>query len=193
MMHEADNDLTTIGNPYLDVLKAVRLCHPGWESVSRVTFVATPGIATKPWEIWKKDIFDSLLAPQFLRAWASYASGNIAGWMEADRIIGEALPAKAETLSRRNGQALMKAYTVPAAEKNWTRLYTAMIEGRTHAHLATVMALRAAAFHVSPRLALSGYVLLESVGEFGSGEPQRCFEMVQACPPPDASANLRAA
>jgi len=193
MMHEADNDLTTIGNPYLDVIKAARLCHPGWESVSRVTFVATPGVATQPWELWKKDLFDSLLAPQFLRAWASYASGNLAGWMEADRVIGEALPAKAETLSRRCGQALMKSYSVPAAEKNWTRLHTAMIEGRTHSHLAAVMALRAAAFHVPPRLALNSYVLLESVGEFGSGEPQRCFEMVQGCPPPEAFAHLRAA
>lgn len=167
------NDLPTTGDPRLELLRAMRSCHPEGLASHRLTFAG--GVST---ERWLTDIFRPILKPQLEAAWSAWARRDAKGWQAADRAIEEALPLNMAARSREAGGLLAANYTAPAGEKLWTRMVKEIAEGRQPGHLASVMALRGATFSLSPRVTLGCYLLAEARGGWGSEAESQWFDLV---------------
>jgi hypothetical protein len=170
------NNLPTGGDPRLELLRAMRSCHPDWMASGRVTFEGSPS-----WELWKTDTFLPFLKPHLEASWAACAQRDARTWQEADRSLNGALPLDMAERSRKAGSLLATSFRPPAAEKLWTRQVKEIAEGRQPGHLASVIALRAATFSLSPRVALGCYLLVEARGGWGLDAEIQWWDLVDDC------------
>ncbi len=167
------------GSPQLEVLRVVRLCHPHWESLSRVTY--RPQKTDPVWAGWRDEIFLPVVYPALQAMRLSSATGDRQGLMARDRGLDEGLPAEAGARSRRAGHALMKAFPAAPGEKLWRHFGVAMEEGKTPGHLAAVLAVRAAAFHVAPALLTAAYAYMEARSGLGDSGVTQWMAMSDDC------------
>jgi len=170
------NNVPTVGDARQELLRAMRSCHPDWMSAGRVTF--SGGFSSDP---WKNDLFLPILRPHLETCWGLCARQDTRGWQAADRALDTALPLNLAERSRNAGVLLATSYRPPAAEKNWVRLVKEIAEGRQPGHLASVMALRAATFSLSPRLAVGCYLLVEARGGWGAEAENQTWDLVTDC------------
>ncbi|MFZ4682841.1 MAG: urease accessory UreF family protein [Terrimicrobiaceae bacterium] len=167
-------------------MRAVRLCHPGWDALQQITF-STAGQAS-PWQDWRTEIFLPVLRPQIEAAHLAAATADWRALTACDRAIDDALPARSAAASRRAGASLMAAYDPPAAERLWTRYRGLVASGSSPGHLAVAMAVRAAAFHFPPSALISAYVFLEARGGLSGRGMMAWVEMLEECLPADGAA-----
>ncbi len=168
------------GDAQGNLLRAARVCHPDWENVGRLTF-APVRTAPVPWEAWKKEVFAPCLRPQLEAALAASATHDAAAWEACGRRLDEMLSPREAAASRHAGQLLAQSFTVPNGERFWKKMCTRVEAGSASGHLAVVLALRGAAFHLSPPVVLAGYILLEAQGAFGAEGMDLSFQMVDDC------------
>lgn len=140
-----------------EILRDLKLCHPGWEQAPRAAFPRTGN-----WEAWKSGIFTAVIRPRLLEAWAAAASGNGQGILTADRRLDEGLPEESAASSRRAGRFLIQGYSVPPAERIWARYARTLDADGTPGHLATVLAVRGAAFSLPPMAVATACLFLEA-------------------------------
>lgn len=162
-------------DPRLDLIRAVRLCHPGWETLGRVTLCE--GNAA----VWPVEIFRGILRPHLESALAAAAASDSQALLAADRALGRALPDATREASCRAGRALLAHFSAPPAEKCWLRHARFAANEETPGHLAVAVAVRAAAFHLAPGAALSSYLLLEARGGMPDGTFPQWVRIVDEC------------
>lgn len=167
-------------DPYLDLIKAVRLCHPCWDTLQKITFSAEAG-AGQPWVPWRDNVFLKILRPQLLAAYTSAMSGDARAVARCDEVLDQTLPVEGARRSRYLGRQMMKAFPAPPAEKLWARYGALVAGGGTSCHLAMVLAVRAAAFHLPPPALLSAYIFLEARGGLAGTGVKAMMEMVEQC------------
>ena len=174
-------------DPHLDLMRAVRLCHPGWDALRGITFSAAT-VQTPPWQNWRTDIFLPVLRPQLEAAHFAAATADWRALTACDRALDDALPAGSAAASRRAGTTLMAAYDPPAAERLWARYRGMVAAGSSPGHLAVALAVRAAAFHFPPLALISAYVFLEARGGLSGRGMLAWVEMLEECLPGDGAA-----
>lgn len=168
-----------VNGPHVDVVRAVRLCHPDWESASSVTF--KPRLAKVCWNDWRDEILIPILFSRLQAAQVAAATGNRKELLVLDKEIQGCLPVEMAERSRRAGCRLANAYPAPPAEKLWRHYVKAVEDGETPGNLSVILAVRAAAFHVVPRLLVGAYVFVEARGGLGEKGVSRWMEMVDDC------------
>jgi len=170
------SNLPNEGDPRLEFLRAMRSCHPDWMATGRVTFGGSLS-----WELWKTRYFLPILRPNLEAGWAACARHDARAWQEIDRSIDQALPSDLAERSRKAGALLANGFRPPTAEKLWARITQEIAAGRQPGHLATVMAMRAATFSISPHLALGCYLLVEAKGGWGAEAEIQWWDLVDDC------------
>jgi len=168
-------------------MRAVRLCHPGWDALRRITFSSAPNL-TPPWQKWRADVFLAALRPQLEAAHLASVTADWRGVVACDQALDGVLSGESATASRVAGAALMGEYDAPAAERLWTRYRSLIAAGTTPGHLGIALAVRAAAFHFPPAVLISAYVFLEARGGLPRLGMAAWMEMVEQCLPGDGPA-----
>ncbi len=176
--HESRRVLAA-GDPHGELLRAVRVCHPGWESVRRVTFV--PDRSGGLWDTWLAGIFTPVLLPQLRAARLALAVGDASALAACEHALDAGLPTDARAASAAAGSALARDFTVPNAEKSWLRYRDLVLAEKTPGHLAVVLALRSSAFHLAPASMTAAYVLLEARGGLPRRDASVWMDMVDDC------------
>jgi hypothetical protein len=149
-------------NARLELLRAVGLCHPGWNRCLRgVTF--SPDLRSCPaWLPWKEEIFATILWPRIEEARSASAIGDLRALVSCDYAVDCALPSSFRVSSSLAGRFLLARYSAPRSERLWQRYQALIGSGKAPGHLAILCALRGAIFHLSS-VAISGaYIFLEA-------------------------------
>jgi hypothetical protein len=148
-------------NARVELLRAVGLCHPGWNRLGGLTF--SPDSSSCPaWLPWKERVFATILWPRIAEARSACAAGDLRALADCDQAIDSALPASFRAPSSRAGRFLLLHYSAPKSERLWRRYHALISSGDAPGHLATLCALRGAIFHLSV-IAISGaYIFLEA-------------------------------
>jgi hypothetical protein len=145
----------------IELLRAVVLCHPGWDRLAAATFVPDSS-SPRSWLQWKERVFVPALLSAMERARFAAAAGDCRSLAICDKAIDAALAPDLASASRAAGAALMEKYSPPKTERLWMRYRSLQSLGEVPGHLAVVCAVRAVAFHLSPWAMLSAYVFLEA-------------------------------
>ena len=145
----------------IELLRAVVLCHPGWDRLAAATFVPDSS-SPRSWLQWKERVFVPALLLGMERARFAAAAGDCRSLAICDNAINAALAPDLANASRAAGAALMEEYSPPKTERLWMRYRSLQSSGEVPGHLAVVCAVRAVAFHLSPWAMLSAYVFLEA-------------------------------
>jgi urease accessory protein UreF len=153
-LYEADDS-------QVELLRAVVLCHPGWDRLAAATFVPDSS-SVRSWLQWKERVFVPALLSGMERARFAAAAGDCRSLAICDKAIDAALASDLANASRAAGAALMEKYLPPKTERLWMRYRSLQSSGEVPGHLAVVCAVRAVAFHLSPWAMLSAYVFLEA-------------------------------
>ncbi|HEY5707669.1 MAG TPA: urease accessory UreF family protein [Terrimicrobiaceae bacterium] len=152
-----------VNDPHIELLRAVALCHPGWASLRRLTFV--PDLNSSPtWLRWKEEVFFPVLLPEMEKARFACAGGDCRALAICDAAMDSALAPDMREASRAAGTALMAGYSAPKSEKLWLRYRALLNSGKVPGHLAIVCALRGTAFHLSPAAIVGAYLFIEAKG-----------------------------
>ena len=149
------------GDSQIELLRAVVLCHPGWDRLAAATFVPDSS-SPRSWLQWKERVFVPALLLGMERARFAAAAGDCRSLAICDNAINAALAPDLANASRAAGAALMEEYSPPKTERLWMRYRSLQSSGEVPGHLAVVCAVRAVAFHLSPWAMLSAYVFLEA-------------------------------
>jgi UreF len=165
---------------HIELLRAVVLCHPGWDRLARTTFV--PDRRSSPsWLKWKERVFAPVLLSGMEGARFASAAGDCQALAICDNAIDCGLPPHLRDASRLAGAALMQGYSAPRSERLWMRYGALLRSGEVPGHLAIVCALRAVAFFLSPGAMVSAYVLLEARAGLPCDEAALWVNMVGDC------------
>ena len=145
----------------VELLRAVGLCHPGWNRLAGLTF--SPDSNSRPtWLPWKETMFATIFWPRIEEARSASAAGDLRALADCDQAIDSALPSGFRARSSRAGRFLLAHYSAPKSERLWRRYHALIGSGEAPGHLATLCALRGATFHLSS-IAISGaYIFLEA-------------------------------
>jgi hypothetical protein len=145
----------------VELLRAVGLCHPGWNRLRTLTF--SPDSSSCPaWLPWKESIFSTILWPRIAEARSACAAGDLRALADCDQAIDSALPTSFRVPSSRAGRFLLAHYTAPKSERLWQRYHALIGSGDAPGHLATLCALRGAIFHLSSIAVSGAYIFLEA-------------------------------
>lgn len=180
--------------PHVDIVRTARLCHPNWEAIARITFA--PQSTAPAWLVWREEVFLPVLLPGLQSIRVAGATGDRRALLAGDRTLDQRLSADMAGRSREAGQKLLHAFPAPPAEKLWRNYARQVDVGEAPGHLCTVLAVRAAAFHVAPSLLVGACVFLEARGGFGEKGVAHWMEMADDCVRASASlqtVGLRAA
>lgn len=167
-------------NARAELLRAVGLCHPGWNRLRGLTF--SPDSSSCPaWLPWKERVFATILWPRIAEARSACAAGDLRALADCDQAIDSALPAGSRAPSSRAGRLLVAHYSAPKSERLWRRYHALIGSGEAPGHLATLCALRGAIFHLSS-IAISGaYIFLEAKGGLPRSGVDLWVNMVVDC------------
>lgn len=177
-------------DPHLDLMRAVRLCHPGWDTLGRVTLSAnTPADGLS----WLAEVFHPVLQPCLDAAFHAASRGDTPAVVGQDLTLDAALPAAAAAASRRAGTTLLEKFPAPPGERLWSRFTRRVAEGSSPGHLAVILSVRAAAFHLPPRLLFASCVFLEARAGMPGHGPTSWMHLVETARPSTAAPHIRAA
>lgn len=167
-------------NARAELLRAVGLCHPGWNRLRGLTF--SPDSSSSPaWLPWKERVFATILWPRISEARSVCAAGDLRALADCDQAIDSALPEGCRAPSSLAGRLLMARYSAPTSERLWRRYHALIDSGEAPGHLATLCALRGAIFHLSS-IAISGaYIFLEAKGGLPRSGVDLWVNMVVDC------------
>jgi hypothetical protein len=179
----------------IELLRAVMLCHPGWERLATATFVADINSSCS-WLHWKERVFVPVLLSGMQRAQLAATAGDWRSLAICDKAIDAALAPDLAGASRAAGAALLENYSAPKSERLWMRYRSLQRSGEVPGHLAVVCAVRAVAFHLSLWAMVSAYLFLEAKTGLPRDGLASWLNMVGDCltaPQSPKSSDLRAA
>ncbi len=143
-----------------EIFRAARMCAPCMDRLGTLTFEASP-LNSPARDLWCGAVLEKHLLPAILSAHAATAGGKFREILEVDAFLDSRLVGPASRHSTFAGRMIAADFRPPGAEKALARYFRALETGESSGHLATVLAARAAVFHIPPRMALSALVFLE--------------------------------
>ncbi len=143
-----------------EIFRAARMCAPCMDRLGTLTFGASPLNASSR-DLWCDAVLAKHLLPAIRTAHPAAAGGKFREILEVDAFLDSRLAGPASRHSTSAGRMIAADFRPPGAEKTLARYFHALETGQSSGHLATVLAARAAVFHIPPRMTLSALVFLE--------------------------------
>lgn len=143
-----------------DVALAWRTCLGGWKPCSNLTMPDYPA-----WRFWLNSTWPTL-HDTVLSVHAAANETKMPAIVEIDRSLDAFFPSSTAVHSAFAGRVFCERFSRVDGDKLWRSWLREADAGRTPAHLATCLAIRAARFHFPPSTAA---LLLLAVESFGAG------------------------
>ena len=148
---------------FLVVARAAELCNPFLDSLSEVTFMTRGPVAASVLN-WNATVFRPLVLPVLLEVLIRASDGGSFEIAALDCRLDAVLPAPLRLQSRTAGRQLVQGLLAPRGDRLIERYRKAVLAGDSPGHLAVIHALRAALFHLPPRILIASYLLQEGIG-----------------------------
>ncbi len=145
------------------VIRAAELCNPFLDGLSEVTFMPRGPLPAALLN-WSNTIFHPHLQPLLLKVLMCAAEGGSFEISTLDCALESALPALLRLPSRDAGKRLVRGLLAPRGDRLLERYRVAVLAGNSPGHLAVIHALRAAVFHLPPRVVIASYLVQEGRG-----------------------------
>lgn len=143
-----------------EIFHAARLCVPCLDRLGVLTYEASP-LNGPLRDQWRESVLVKHLLPAVSKAHVAIGNHGFRELLETDATLDGSLSGPLAVRSSSAGRMLAMDHRPPAAERTLTKYFAAVESGQSSGHLATVLAARAAVFHISPQMALSALVFLE--------------------------------
>ena len=143
-----------------EIFRAARMCAPCIDRLGVLTYASSPtNVALRTQ--WCTAVLLKHLAPAILAAHSAALSNGFRELLAVDALLDSGLAGPVAKASSAAGHLVARDYHAPAAERTLTRYFAALEGGKSRGHIATVLAAKAAIFHISPHMAISALVFLE--------------------------------
>jgi len=189
------SDRLLSANPHdAALLQTAAVVLSGWTPPGPVTLFST-SCAEKSWQPWSETVFVPHIVPVLSEVLSAASLGQWKSMADLSRRLDGLLPADLAASSAFAGRSFAQAFSRDSRDRPWKRCLDAIDTGEWPPHLAVLMAVRAANFHIPHRAITALYVLLEAKGLQASGarldEVAMLSDCLAACPAP--AFGLRAA
>lgn len=145
------------------VIRAAELCNPFLDSLGEVTLMPRGPLPAAILN-WSHAIFRPHLQPLLLKVLVSASEGGSFEISTLDCALEAALPISLRLASRDAGKRLVQGLLAPRGDRLLERYRVAVLAGDSPGHLAVIHALRAAVFHLPPRVMIASYLVQEGRG-----------------------------
>jgi len=145
------------------VVRAAVLCNPFLDILEEVTLAVRGPMASSLLD-WNATLFTPILHPLLLEVLDQTSKGGSFEITALDCRLDAELPASRKFPSRDAGKLLVQGVLAPRGDRMIERYRTAVLAGDSPGHLAVIHALRAAVFHLPPRVTVASYLLQEGIG-----------------------------
>ena len=150
---------------FLLIVRAAQLCNPFLDALGEVTLTNRPFTPLSASVLnWNALIFRPLIQSVLLDVLECASEGGSFEIMALDCQLDTALPKLARVQSRGEGKRLVQGVLAPRGDRLIERYRNAVLAGNSPGHLAVIHALRAAAFHLPPRVLIASYLVQEGIG-----------------------------
>ena len=145
--------------------RAAQLCNPFLDALGEVTLTRDPMISIAASVLnWNASVFRPLLQSVLLDVVARASDGGSFEISTLDCQLDALLPKSLCFQSRDAGKRLVQGLLAPRGDRLIERYRNAVLAGNSPGHLAVIHALRAAVFHLPPRVLIASYLMQEGVG-----------------------------
>jgi len=143
-----------------NIFRAARLCAPSLDRLGRMTFSCS---ADKPEGLstWCDITFLPVIVPAIQAAHAAASQQGARELRAVDRLLDASLSADSAFRSRDAGHIAVSDFHAPKSERTLSRYLEAVGKGESPGHFATILAARAAVFHIPAGTALAAYAFIE--------------------------------
>ncbi len=148
---------------FVVIARAATICNPFLDALGEVTLVPRGSIAASVLN-WNAAIFRPVLQPALLEVITQVAEGGSFEIAALDCRLDAALPETLRLQSRTAGKQLTQGLLAPRGDRMIERYRAAVLAGNSPGHLAVIHALRAALFHLPPRILIASYLFQEGIG-----------------------------
>ena len=166
-MIQAAAQLRTIpvDEDFLLIMRAAQLCNPFLDALGEVTLANGPLTPLAASVLnWNASIFRPLIQSVLLDVLERAAEGGSFEITTIDCQLDASLPTSVRLQSRDAGKRLVQGLLAPRGDRLIERYRNAVLTGNSPGHLAVIHALRAAVFHLPPRVLIASYLLQEGIG-----------------------------
>ncbi len=145
------------------VVRAAELCNPFLDGLGKVTLTILGPVAASVLN-WNGSLFRPVLQPALLEVLHKASEGGSFEIAALDCRLDAGLPSALRAQSRDAGRRLVQGLLAPRGDRLIERYREAVLAGDSPGHLVVIHALRAAVFHLPPRVAMASYLLQEGIG-----------------------------
>lgn len=162
-----------VDEDFLLIVRAAQLCNPFLDALGEVTLMVRGPLTPLALSVmnWNANFFRPHLQPLLLKVLECASEGGSFEIMALDCQLDGALPASVRIQSRDAGKRLLEGLLAPRGDRLIERYRTAVLAGNSPGHLAVIHALRAAVFHLPPRVLIASYLMQEGIGA-GLDDPE---------------------
>jgi len=148
---------------FLLIVRAAQLCNPFLDALGEVTLLARGPVAAFVLN-WNANLFRPYLMPLLLKVLEAASEGGSFEITALDCQLDAALTKQLRIQSRDEGKRLVQGLLAPRGDRLIDRYRNAVLVGNSPGHLAVIHALRAAVFHLPPRVLIASYLMQEGIG-----------------------------
>jgi hypothetical protein len=155
---------------FLLITRAAELCNPFMDGLGEVTLSIRGSVASSVLR-WNEAIFRPLIQPALLEVLDRALDGGSFEISTLDCQLDASLPASVKLQSRDAGKRLVGGLLAPRGDRLIERYRNSVLAGNSPGHLAVIHSLRAAVFHLPPRILIASYLLQEGIAA-GLDDPE---------------------
>jgi hypothetical protein len=148
---------------FLVIARAAEFCNPFLDALGEVTLMTRGPVASSVLN-WNASIFCPLIQPVLLDVLTRASDGGSFEITTLDCRLDASLPATVRLQSRDAGKRVVQGLLAPRGDRLIERYRNAVLAGNSPGHLAVIHALRAAVFHLPPRVLIASYLMQEGIG-----------------------------
>ena len=150
---------------FLIIVRAAQLCNPFLDALGEVTLVNDPLTPLAASVLnWNANLFRPYLLPLLYKVLEAASEGGSFEVMALDCQLDASLTKRLRLQSRDEGKRLVQGLLAPRGDRLIERYRNAVLAGNSPGHLAVIHALRAAVFHLPPRVLIASYLMQEGIG-----------------------------
>jgi hypothetical protein len=159
-----------------EIFRAARLCAPCMDRLGALTYGGSP-LDESARVRWSAGVLVKHMMPAISGAYRAAASQGFRELLDVDATLDACLAGPTARRSSAAGRMVAMDFRPPAAERALARYFAALETGASAGHLATVLAARAAVFHIPPQMTVSALVFLE----MRAAPPASFWKCVEDC------------
>lgn len=155
-----------VDEDFVLIMRAAQLCNPFLDALGEVTLKIRGPLTPLAASVlnWNASIFRPLIQSVLLDVLQRAAEGGSFEITTIDCQLDASLPASVRLQSRDAGKRLVQGLLAPRGDRLIERYRNAVLAGNSPGHLAVIHALRAAVFHLPPRVMIASYLMQEGIG-----------------------------